>query len=294
MIDLFYKYIQYEKRYSQHTLISYTTDLSQFSDFLAETYQLKDLSEANYNIIRSWLLQLSENKISAKSINRKIACLRSFYKFLLKEGKIKKDPTLKIIAPKLKKRLPSFVKEENLNSLFNSIDFTPDFPGQRDKLVIELLYGTGIRLSELIELKEIDINVYQKTITVLGKGNKQRIIPLNENLLDLIFIYRGYKKEVMGGSNSSEYLVVSDKGEKSYPVFINRIVKRYLNLVTTIEKKSPHVLRHSFATHLLNRGADLNAIKDLLGHSSLAATQVYTHNSLEKLKAIFDQAHPKS
>lgn len=294
MIDLFYKYIQYEKRYSKHTLISYTTDLSQFSDFLAETYQLTDLSEANYNIIRSWLLQLSENKISAKSINRKIACLRSFYKFLLKEGKIKKDPTLKIIAPKLKKRLPAFVKEENLNSLFDSFEFSSDFSGQRDKLVIELLYGTGIRLSELIELKEIDINVYQKTITVLGKGNKQRIIPLNENLLDLIFIYRGYKKEAMGDSNSIEYLVVSDKGEKSYPVFINRIVKRYLNLVTTIEKKSPHVLRHSFATHLLNRGADLNAIKDLLGHSSLAATQVYTHNSLEKLKAIFDQAHPKS
>jgi integrase/recombinase XerC len=292
MIDSFLKYIEYEKRYSRHTLISYKTDLLQFSDYLLSTYQSDKPAEANYSIIRSWLHTLAENKITAKSINRKIACLRSYYKFLLKKGEISKDPTLKIKAPKIKKYLPAFIEEESMTNLLDKVEFKEGFEGLRDKLVLELLYGTGIRLSELIELKTSDINTFDNTIKVLGKGNKQRIIPLNKTLLNLINIYEKNKKKMEKGNNN--YLVLTDKGEKTYPMFISRITEKYLGLVTTLEKKSPHILRHSFATHLLNKGADLNAIKDLLGHSSLAATQVYTHNSIEKLKAIFDQAHPKS
>ncbi|MBX9851646.1 MAG: tyrosine-type recombinase/integrase [Cytophagaceae bacterium] len=290
MVDSFLRYIEFEKRYSRHTLTSYQTDLLQFTKYLEETYQISDPAEANYNLIRSWIITLVENKITPKSINRKIACLRSYYKFLMKKGSIKKDPTLKIKAPKVKKSLPTFVEEENLSKLLDQLEFSDDFKGLRDKLVLELLYGTGVRLSELIELKESDVNRYEKTIKVLGKGNKERIIPINKTLFDLIDIYKEKKKE----KSASENLLITDAGEKTYPMFVYRIVKQYLKMVTTVEKKSPHVLRHSFATHLLNKGADLNAIKDLLGHSSLAATQVYTHNSIEKLKEIFNQAHPKS
>jgi integrase/recombinase XerC len=302
MIDLFLKYIEYEKRYSQHTLTSYKTDLQQFSEYLSTTYQLADAGQASYSLIRDWISNLASNDITAKSINRKIASLRSFYKFLLKKGVISKDPTLKIKAPKIRKRLPIYVEEKDMNHLLDHIDFKDDFEGLRDKLVIELLYGTGIRLSELINLKESDINSFDETIKVLGKGNKQRIIPLNKTLFNLINLYKKKKRESM--ELGDDHLILTDTGSKPYPMLIQRIVKKYLNAgitidgnnrpITTIEKKSPHVLRHSFATHLLNKGADLNAIKDLLGHSSLAATQVYTHNSIEKLKEIFNNSHPKS
>lgn len=292
MIESFLKYIEFEKRYSSHTIISYRNDLIQFSDFTKAKFE-STIEEANYAIIRSWIIELAENNISPRSINRKIASLRSFYKFLRKFGHITQDPTLKIKAPKIKKRLPVFVEEESLHKLLDNFHYEENFQGIRDKLILELLYGTGIRLSELIELKDTDINNFDRTIKVLGKGNKERIIPMNKNLLYVIDTYRETKKKDMG-RNTCEYLIVTDSGDKVYPMFIYRIVKKYLNQVTTVEKKSPHVLRHSFATHLLNKGADLNAIKDLLGHSSLAATQVYTHNSLDKLKAIFDQAHPKS
>jgi integrase/recombinase XerC len=291
MVNSFLSYIEFEKRYSQHTLTSYKTDLEQFSTYLTTSYQISNPAEANYNIIRSWILSLVENEISAKTINRKIACLRSYYKFLLKKGTITKDPTLKIKTPKVKKSLPVFVEEENMAKLLNQFEFDEGFEGFRDKLILEFLYGTGVRLSELINIKEVDINGFESTVKVLGKGNKQRIIPINKTLLELIDIYKNKKREAMV---VNEFLIVTDNGEQSYPMFIYRIVKKYLSLITTAEKKSPHVLRHTFATHLLNKGADLNAIKDLLGHSSLAATQVYTHNSIEKLKAIFDQAHPKS
>jgi integrase/recombinase XerC len=291
MIQSFFKYIEFEKRYSKHTLISYRNDLLQFSSYLESTYQLDNPQEANYGIIRSWILSLVEDNISPKSINRKLACLRSYYKFLLKRGDISKDPMLKIKAPKVKKSLPSFIEEESIHKLLDQVEFKNDFQGIRDKLVLEILYGTGIRLSELINLKESDVNFSERTIKVLGKGNKQRIIPLNQTLFQLIDIYRKSKKSEMG---SGDYLIITDNGKKAYPMFIYRIVRNYLSIITSLEKRSPHVLRHSFATHLLNKGADLNAIKDLLGHSSLAATQVYTHNSIEKLKSIFDQAHPKS
>lgn len=302
MTDEFLKYIEHEKRYSRHTLISYKTDLQQFSDFLSSHHQIADPSQVNYPHIRDWIADLANNDIIAKSINRKIACLRSFYKFLLKQGKISKDPTIKIKTPKIRKRLPIYVEEKDIVLLLDHIVFEDGFSGTRDKLILELLYGTGIRLSELIGLKESDINPFDQTIRVLGKGNKQRIIPMNKTLLDLIHLYK--TKKLCQVKTEEACLIVTDSGRRCYPMYIQRIVKRYLNArvtldgsdrpLTTIDKKSPHVLRHSFATHLLNKGADLNAIKDLLGHSSLAATQVYTHNSIEKLKAIFDQAHPKS
>jgi integrase/recombinase XerC len=302
MIDLFLKYIEFEKRYSSHTLISYKTDLQQFADFLFTTYQLSEPDKANFPLIRDWIASLANQDISSKSINRKIASLRSYYKFLLKKSLITKDPTVKVKAPKIRKRLPLYIEEKDINLLLDHLVFTDDFKGLRDKLIFELLYGTGIRLSELIGLKVSDINQFENTIKVLGKGNKQRIIPLNKSLVNLINVYKDKIKENM--ETTHEYLIVTDKGEEAYPMFIQRVVKKYLESgitvdgisrpITTIEKKSPHILRHSFATHMLNKGADLNAIKDLLGHSSLAATQVYTHNSIEKLKAIFDQAHPKS
>ena len=274
--------------------------MNQFSLFLETEFSLDNPQDASYSIIRSWIVKLAEAKITPKSINRKIAALRSYYKYLLRNGKISKDPTLKIKAQKVKKSLPVFVEEEKLINLLdgvvskdNSIGFEENFSGRRDRLIVELLYGTGIRLSELIEAKIQDVNFYEGTIKVLGKGNKERIIPMNYTLIERIKEYNLQKKKE-GLSNSIEYLIVTNEGEQTYPMFIYRTVRKYLDMTTTVEKRSPHVLRHSFATHLLNKGADLNAIKDLLGHSSLAATQVYTHNSLEKLKEVFKQAHPKS
>jgi integrase/recombinase XerC len=295
MVEAFLNYIQNEKRYSKHTLTSYRNDLSQFSSYLTKVYQLTSPTEATYPIVRSWIMELVENKLDSRSVNRKIICLRSYYKFLLKKEGLLKDPTLKIKALKIKKTLPVFIEENNISALLDSLSFSDDFEGLRDKLVIELLYGTGIRLSELIELKEKDINSFDHTIKVLGKGNKQRIIPVNKTLFHLINIYKDKKNGTGMGTEMNQNLILTNDGKKTYPMFIQRMVKKYLSLSgVTLEKKSPHVLRHTFATHLLNKGADLNAIKDLLGHSSLAATQVYTHNSIEKLKSIFDQAHPKS
>jgi len=234
-----------------------------------------------------------DQEMMPKSINRKIACLRSFYHFLQKKECITKDPTLKIRALKVKKSLPVFVEEDNMIKLLDQIEFDDSFDSTRDKLVLELLYGTGIRLSELIGLKTSDVNLFQKTIKVLGKGNKERIIPIHDTFITLSKEYSN-KKKSESFKNNNAFFVVTNNGEQTYPMFIYRLVKKYLDQITTVDKRSPHVLRHTFATHLLNKGADLNAIKDLLGHTSLAATQVYTHNSIDKLKAIFDQAHPKS
>ncbi|MFN3403384.1 MAG: tyrosine-type recombinase/integrase [Cytophagaceae bacterium] len=291
MIENFLKYISTEKRYSQHTFISYQNDLRQFSEFLKNQFQTDDLTLVTYSMIRDWIVLLMQENNTAKTVNRKVACLRSFYKYLKKQEIISKNPTDKIKSPKIKKTLPEFIPEENLVSLLDSIIFDNSPEGVRDKMIFELLYGTGIRLSELIGLKWEHINKHDRTIKVKGKGNKERIIPLNENILNQIDIYERARR---GKMPAMEYFITTDKGVKTYPVFIYRIVKKYLNNIRSIDKRSPHVLRHTFATHLLNKGADLNAIKELLGHSSLAATQVYTHNSLDKLKAIFEQAHPKA
>lgn len=293
MVASFLKYLAFEKRYSNHTLISYEHDLKQLTDFLVMTFEINEPAEASHIHLRSWIISLMEEGMNARSVNRKIATLRSYYKFLLKRELISKDPTLKVKILKTEKKLPQFVQEEHMVNLFDHIEFSNDFEGCRDKLILDLLYGTGIRLSELLGLKTEDINTHQQTIKVLGKRNKERILPFSKPILQSIENYL-FQKNQAGLSNGSTHLIVTNSGSPGYPVLVYRTVKNNLDKVTTIDKRSPHVLRHTFATHLLNKGADLNAVKDLLGHSSLAATQVYTHNTLDKLKAVFDQAHPKA
>lgn len=288
----FFNFLQFERRYSAHTITSYKNDISQFFSYLEQTYELTNPEEASYQIIRSWIITLVDQNLTARTVNRKIACLRSFFKFLIKKELIQKDPMIKIKAPKVKKTLPTFIEESHMHKLLDQLIYPEGFSGKRDKVILEMLYGTGIRLSELLNMKDTDIDRKSGVVKVLGKGNKERIIPLNKSLIELINVYIALKGEQM--ANRPGFFILTDKGEQAYPVFIYRIVKAYLSMITTLEKKSPHVLRHTFATHLLNKGADLNAIKDLLGHSSLAATQVYTHNTLDKIKAIFDQAHPKA
>ncbi len=292
MTSIFLKYLQYEKRYSPHTITSYQNDLSQLEQFLEYNYPETPIVEANHAILRDWIISLSEKGLNENSINRKLVTLRSFYKFILKKGAIEKNPVTKISNLKTKKGLPQFVRENDMSLILDQNLVEDDFIGRRDHLIIELLYGTGIRLSELINLEEGKIDFINQSIKVLGKRNKERIVPIARNLNSLIQKYIFVKNESFNG-NVCNYLIVSSKGRKSYPMMINRIVKKYLG-GTTVDKKSPHILRHTYATHLLEKGADLNAVKDLLGHQSLAATQVYTHNSLGKLKKVFDQAHPKA
>ena len=293
MRETFLKYLQFEKRYSPHTLSSYKIDLEQFAGFLASQFQLDDLVVAEHRHIRSWIVQMMQDKISPRSINRKIIALRRFYKFAISREAIKQNPTQKIKALKSAKELPQFVQEKEMENLLSLVEFTNNFQGSRDALIMELLYGTGMRLAELISLKEIDFNFTNQTIRILGKGNKERIVPFHVEIKNRLDTYIFHRNNAFP-NNSGGPLIVSNNGSKAYPMMINRITKKYLGQVTTISKRSPHILRHTFATHLLNKGADLNAVKDMLGHSSLAATQVYTHNSLDKLKKVFDQAHPKA
>lgn len=292
MTNVFLTYLQYEKRYSRHTIVSYKNDLDQLIKFLNSNYRETSIEEVNHAMLRDWIIMLSEQGISERSINRKMVTLRSFFKFLLKKGRIEKSPVTRLTNLKSKKNLPQFVRENDITLLLDHGIFEESFTGFRDQITIEVLYGTGIRLSELIELKEHKIDIVDHSIKVLGKRNKERIIPISRNLCKMISKYISFKKEEFSG-NACDYLIVSNRGGKSYPMMINRIVKKYLQGIS-VDKKSPHILRHTYATHLLERGADLNAVKDLLGHQSLAATQVYTHNSLGKLKKVFDQAHPKA
>ena len=292
MTNLFFKYLQYEKRYSNHTVLSYKNDLNQLTNFLKTHYPETSLIEVNHAILRDWIISLSESGLNENSINRKLVTLRSFYKFLLRNSKIEKNPVVKLSNLKTKKQLPRFVRENDMNLLLDQGMFEDSFEGKRDHIVVEILYGTGIRRSELIDLKISDIDFASNAVKVLGKRKKERIIPISRSLRKLIQLYISYKNEEFAG-NDIDYLIVSIRGEKSYPMMINRIVKKCLQ-GTSVDKKSPHILRHTYATHLLERGADLNAVKDLLGHTSLAATQIYTHNSLGKLKKVFDQAHPKA
>ncbi|MDX2001081.1 MAG: tyrosine-type recombinase/integrase [Chitinophagales bacterium] len=290
-LESFLNYLRFEKRYSPHTLLSYQNDLEQFSLFLSSTFEIADAKDVSHTYIRSWMASLMEDGITPRSINRKLSALKSYYKFLIKRGEVLKDPTLKIVSPKTKKRLPTYVEEEKMQQLFFGIEFEEGFSGSRDKMLLELLYGTGMRRAELMNLKLTDINLGQKLIKVLGKGNKERLIPYNTQLEESL---KGYLEQLHLTFPTCEWLICNDKGGKMMPEAIYRTVKKYLSMVTTIEKRSPHVLRHTFATHLSNNGAELNAVKELLGHSSLAATQVYTHNNIDKLKDIFKQSHPKA
>jgi integrase/recombinase XerC len=287
--NLFLEYIQHEKRLSIHTLTAYTGDLSQFIEYLTIQYEIQNISEINHTIIRSWIVALMEKKIASRSVNRKITTLKTFYNYLLRQGVVSVNPMLKIQSPKTSKQLPVFVEKERMDQLLDNREFGDDEDGLRNKLIIELFYATGIRLSELINLKLNNVDDHLRQIKVLGKRNKERIIPISRYLLDLMGNYQKSKTII-----NDEFFFTNKKGEKMYDKFVYRIVNSYLSQVTTIDKKSPHILRHTFATHMLNSGADLNSIKELLGHANLSATQVYTHNTVEKLKNVYKQAHPRA
>lgn len=292
-IDGFIDYLEFEKRYSIHTISSYKNDLMQFLAFLELQYETSEIHKANHLQVRSWIVHMVQNDISNKSINRKISTLKSFYKYHIKKGVIQLDPMQKIVSPKVSKRLPSYVREERIEALLTKDNFPEDFHGLRDLLILEIFYQTGIRRSELISIKDRDFDLSSGTLKVLGKGNKERLIPIQKTLFNLIKQYKEERNDHFE-SNQFETLLVTDKGVKLYPKYVYNKVTSYLALITTNDKKSPHILRHSFATHLANRGAELNAIKSLLGHSSLAATQIYTHNTIEKLKSTYRSAHPKA
>jgi len=289
--ERFLAHIQFEKRYSIHTVTAYRTDLDQFFKYILSQYGSESLSGISHFMIRSWLVSLIDQKISPRSVCRKLTTLKSFFRFCLKEGALETNPVSKITSPKTSKRLPVFVEKEKMARLLDQIDFKPGYSGMRDRLILEMFYMTGMRLSELMNLKEQDIDFTHQTIKVLGKRNKERLIPFNPKFSETLNTYLDGKKTTFEGCDQ---FFLTDKGTKMYPRLIYSIVNRYLSLVTTSEKKSPHVLRHTFATQLLDEGAELNAVKELLGHASLAATQVYTHNTIEKLKRIYKQAHPKA
>ncbi len=290
-IQSFLNFIEFERRYSKHTLESYTNDLLQFDAFL-KPYE-KEIAQALHIDVRNWMVSMMEQKITPRSINRKISTLQSFYKFLMRKGDIKKSPLAKVQTPKTSKRLPVFVELPGIEKLLKDTEFAEGYEGLRDKMIIELLYGTGMRRSELMNLKETDFDSYNSQVKVLGKGNKERIIPVHNQLTISIKNFIEEKRKAVPVQQGN-FLVVNVNGKKLEPATVYKCVNKYLNLVTTVDKRSPHTLRHTFATHLMNNGADINAVKELLGHTSLAATQVYTHNTIDKLKNIYKQAHPKA
>lgn len=288
-ISSFLNHILKNKRYSLHTVKAYENDLESLKAFLEDNYEVTtDRAEAD--MLRSWLVQLLDTGASGKTVNRKLSTLKSYYNFLYREGLINQLPTGKLISPKIVKPLPTFVSQKDMDRLFDSLEFEQSFNGRRDALIIDLFYSCGMRLSELINIKDKDLDFYNATLKVIGKRNKERILPLHKNIIQKLKEYLEEKKTLY----NRDYLFVTEKGNKLYPKFVYRKVNYYLGQVTTLKKKSPHVLRHTFATHMLNNGADLNTIKEILGHTNLTATEVYTHNSIEKLKNIYKQAHPRA
>ena len=288
----FIQYLQFQKRYSQNTILSYQNDLTDFFDYLVTQFSITTVAEAKPTFIRSWLAQLKEKGVKSKSINRKISTLKSFFKYQLKQQTITVSPMATISTQKVSKRLPIFIEEKDTNTLFNYVEFPTTWAGKTDMLILQLLYNTGMRRAELLELKERQIDKYNSTLKVLGKGNKERIIPVSKELMQTIEEYIAQKQQLKEAN--TEVLLVNEKGKKLYAKYLYNTTKKYLGEVTTLSKKSPHILRQTFATHLMNNGADLNAVKELLGHSSLADTQIYTHNTIEKLKDAHKKAHPKA
>ncbi len=294
-IENFISYLKFEKRYSDHTLLAYHKDLEQFFKFVTEQYNINEISKIDHQIIRSWMVSLVNEKISSKSINRKLSSLKSYYKYLLRENFVSESPLAKITSPKINKRLPEFVGSDNMDILLDDTYFGENFTDIRNKLIIEIFYFTGMRLSELVNLKDTDVDIYNLQFKVLGKRNKERLIPFSNLLKNSILIYQEKRAEVIQTLEEQKgFFFVTKKGKRIYKKLAYRVVNMYLSKVSTLTKKSPHVLRHTFATHMLNNGADLNSIKDILGHANLAATQIYTHNTIEKLKTIYKQAHPRA
>ncbi len=293
MKESFLRYLKFEKRYSEHTITSYRIDLGQFEEYLSREFPETELAQAEHHMLRGWVVELMEIGNNAATVNRKISTLKAIFKFLVKRELLEVNPASRIKMLKKPSRLPKFVRENDILSLLDHIEFENTFEQLRDKIIFELLYGTGIRLSELLGIEEDDIQWDKRELKVLGKRNKERIIPFNIQLKESLEQYISKKNERFPNLNRGK-LIVTDSGEEAYPMLIYRTVKDYLGRFTTLDKRSPHVLRHTFATHLLDKGADLNAVKELLGHSSLAATQIYTHNSLEKIKAAYKLAHPKA
>ncbi len=288
----FEQYLTAERRFSKHTIKAYLDDLSQFLSFLEEEYGISGMDDVDHRNIRNWVVHLvTENNLSSRSVNRKLSALKTYFKFLIREQIITSDPMAKVIAPKTEKRLPEFVDEKSMLQLESKEVFDDSLEGKRDRLVIELFYQTGMRRAEMINIDLKDIDLPGKSLVVTGKRNKQRIVPLSAHIIKVMRVYLSERNELFGDSGR---LILTSKGKPAYPELIYRIVRSYLSMVTTITKKSPHVLRHTFATHMLNNGADLNTIKELLGHANLSATQVYTHNTFEKLKSIYNQAHPRA
>ena len=292
-IQQFLDYLSFQKRYSRHTITSYQNDLTAFFDFLLTQFGETQMTEVKTTFVRSWLAEMKEQGMESKSINRKISTLKSFFKYQLRQQTITISPMTAIISPKVNKRLPQFVDKKEVTTLLTDVEFPDTWAGKTDQLILHLFYNTGMRQAELTGLKETDISQSNGTIKVLGKGNKERLIPVSNQLIQKMQDYMEDKRKALESFDKT-ILLVTASGKKLYPRYVYSTVNKYLAKVTTIDKKSPHVLRHSFATHLMNNGADLNAVKELLGHSSLAATQIYTHNTIEKLKDIHKKAHPKA
>ena len=286
--EKFIHYISSEKRFSKHTIKSYSADISQFQYFLSSEFDIKNkVGDISFQLIRGWIAFLLESGINPRSVNRKISTLKTYFKFLLREGVIQVNPMLKVISPKLRKRLPVFIEEYQIEDLLDKVEFEDGFVGERNKLIIEMFYVTGIRLSELINIKVTSIDFENSLIRVIGKRNKERIIPLSSNMLEEL-------KNFIQKHEISCFLFTNLDGKKLYNKLVYRVVRRYIGEISSVNKRSPHILRHTFTTHMLNNGADINAIKELLGHANLSAPQVYTHNTIEKLKSVYKQAHPRA
>lgn len=294
-IEKFLQYIKYEKAYSSHTFISYQTDMEQFAAFVEQQKGGFNPPEIAANDIRSWILSIMDNGVGARSVNRKLTTLRTFFKYMMRQGVLSVDPTAKVKPPKMEKRLPVFLREEQVENLFDEFGnvFPDDFEGKRDRILLEILYNLGVRESELINLKDCDFDFNRNTVRVTGKRNKQRYIPFGDRLKKDILAYVDDRNSEVGPVEDG-WLLVRKTGEQLYPVLVWRIVEKYISSVSTLSKRSPHVLRHTFATAMLNNGADIDAVKELLGHANLAATEVYTHTTFDRLRKIYKQAHPRA
>lgn len=292
MTDSFLDYLQFERNYSEKTIVSYGIDLAKFEEYFKGVDENVDFTTVDADLVRGWVMNLMDNGYTSTSVNRKLSSLRSFYRFLLKKGMVKVDPMLKIIGPKNKKPLPVFLKESEMNRLLDDVPFKEDFTGCRDKMILEMFYATGMRLSELIGLNDVDVDFSASLIKVTGKRNKQRLLPFGEELRQAMLAYLKVRDEALPGK--AEAFFVLENGKRMYAGKVYNLVKRNLSKVVSLKKRSPHVLRHTFATSMLNNEAGLGAVKELLGHSSLTTTEIYTHTTFEELKKVYEQAHPRA